>query len=788
MASLQRSFEYYGDAGHPAAGQFILEIYLPEYSYFAIKEGITHISEGLSRQMAGTRRWSVSLHLRQEEYFVDLPPSLIIGDSPQSRYGFFMYHSVGKLRSESVGDFVSRIRYTYKDEHGNEIGEREFDAIYGYRATPGAKARNYRSERNEFLKRYGTLNDINAEQLERLTENEAGKIFLINKAAYEALLEQVNSITNERDNNLYLLYLIEGLVDLSEREPRLLAEIDRSRLQWLYSILSESGIENHGEVLKLVTSGFDSLFDFPIAVPEVTTVEVRGNFTVVSGDEVSRSDLGFYDLIVEYAQKDGSFKVIRYNWDTNDNDITDNEIPFSFPDTPPIVLNSIASNISVKVKGFDGSLIWHKEYDPLDPELQALEIEVRLYRPDAIGGTPATERQGKRLRGKVIQFENKYDLNELTVVIQAKKEGDDILRIVGAAKTDKSGNFSLDYPYGMYTEAQALVSLMPNSPADIETDANSTTNEAISDDFIYLLLKENEVVEPEEDEEESKHKDKECDCKSPTKAKRLPDQVDLIASDEYTQDIGGTCLNLSTPNRTLREYSYNAIVRITDPDVANYVLRKNIEGDNVTYDLEGGSRKIDRGIVDLNNPIRWEDAPEAKSDLSFYQAVTVATGHILYYKSVFKADGYSLGDLVYSLPLAPGQKKQIVVFESSHTLRGAEAQSLSQREQLSAELLSDRFITDQLSGGVSEDIGGRSSASTAGISAGLGAGGSFGGIGGSLGVAGGYSNASSSASQNSSRNVSQFFDEKLRQSIMQNAESFRQLNASVVTTVTQGQE
>jgi hypothetical protein len=72
---------------------------------------------------------------------------------------------------------------------------------------------------------------------------------------------------------------------------------------------------------------------------------------------------------------------------------------------------------------------------------------------------------------------------------------------------------------------------------------------------------------------------------------------------------------------------------------------------------------------------------------SFSQAVSVATGHILHYKVLFKADGYSLGDLLYSLPLAPGQKKEIVVFDAMHTLAGAEAQSLSQNERLAMGLV-----------------------------------------------------------------------------------------------------
>src|SRR6185295_14170088 len=67
------------------------------------------------------------------------------------------------------------------------------------------------------------------------------------------------------------------------------------------------------------------------------------------------------------------------------------------------------------------------------------------------------------------------------------------------------------------------------------------------------------------------------ECDSSTKAPRLPDYADLLGSDQYTQDIGGDCVNLSTPNRTLSEFNYQAIVRTSDPVVANYTLiRKDV--------------------------------------------------------------------------------------------------------------------------------------------------------------------------------------------------------------------
>ncbi len=199
----------------------------------------------------------------------------------------------------------------------------------------------------------------------------------------------------------------------------------------------------------------------------------------------------------------------------------------------------------------------------------------------------------KRLRGQVLELTKKCSLKDLTVVIQAKQDGDELWRVVGAATTDASGSFSLTYPYGPYIEAQAIVSLTPNAPAKISIRrVEGRPNETISDDFLYLLVTNDEC-------EDVKPRDCGCDDAGPHKASRLPDQNALITSDEYTQDIGGGCVNLSTPNRTLSEYRHTAIVRTSDPDVANYTLSKNQDG---SFDLKGGTKKIKRSGVDLDNP------------------------------------------------------------------------------------------------------------------------------------------------------------------------------------------
>ena len=115
-----------------------------------------------------------------------------------------------------------------------------------------------------------------------------------------------------------------------------------------------------------------------------------------------------------------------------------------------------------------------------------------------------------------MELSGKCILKALTVLIQAKRPNDTIWKVVGNATTDGSGNFSMPYPYGNYMAAQALISLTPNSPADIVVNSDEDhvlLNETIADDFLYLLLKD-AVCATAEDEED-------CDCHKPKTAGRL---------------------------------------------------------------------------------------------------------------------------------------------------------------------------------------------------------------------------------------------------------------------------
>ncbi len=603
----------------------------------------------------------------------------------------------------------------------------------------------------------------------------------MNKAAYADLIDLLNLGSFA---NLVLLYLYLALKK-NENEFNIdKALFSRNLLAALTPVFDKTFASNAAAKIeelrnKIQSYDFNILFEFNLQQQETAGEKViNGTFTILSEStsHIPVTQLSFYHLSLEY-QVNGIPQVRQFNWNLSGQEsIANKAIPFSFQ------VNALSGLAHLRVKFFDNSILWHQEINLTTQNISPIDIRIPYSRVNTIsGGTNGATGTLKKLRGQVIttRQENKKQLVNLTVLLQTQKAGETIWKISGAAQTDRQGNFSMPYPFGNFSKAQVILSIAPNSPSTVTIDP-SRPEESIADDFIYLLINDITNASAAEDD---------CACHEGKQIRRLPDQEDLIDSADYSQDVGGSCVNLTVPNRTLREYEYNAIVRVSDPDVANYTLEKitSTSGD-VVYRLRSSSSTISRDVVNLHNPIRWQESPDSGSNLSLYQAVTVATGHILYYKSVFKADGYSLGELLYSLPLAPGQKKQIVVFDAAHTLTGAETQSISQGESLAANLVNDRSITDQLSGTIGEALDGRSNASTAGISAGLGVGVSAGMVGGSLGVAGGYSNSNSSASQNSSRNISQFFGERLRQSIMQNAESYRQLNATVVTSVREGQQ
>ncbi|QKI89106.1 hypothetical protein [Thiomicrorhabdus xiamenensis] len=190
-----------------------------------------------------------------------------------------------------------------------------------------------------------------------------------------------------------------------------------------------------------------------------------------------------------------------------------------------------------------------------------------------------------------------------------------------------------------------------------------------------------------------------------------------------------------------------------------------------------------RKQLSAENSVDWDDTP------TVYENTTIAHGHILHFKQKWKADGYSLGDLLYSLPLAPCQEKQIAIIDWDREERAQRSEAQTVSESIAADISHDRDISEIINSTFAENIRASSHNETSGTSAGIGGGimGSVGKFVGGLfgGVSHSGSSSSSSASQDSARNLSGSTLNRLQDSISQSASALRSQRSTVVQTVGQ---
>ncbi|GAB2629659.1 hypothetical protein GCM10026987_28550 [Belliella aquatica] len=585
----------------------------------------------------------------------------------------------------------------------------------------------------------------------------------------------------------------------------------------------------------------------------------------------------------------------------------------------------------------------------------------------------------RQLKGKVIES-NGTSLKNIPFVIYVEEKNDtgtkDIkLQPLLSGTTDQLGTFNVKVPNKVYQAAFATVGNAVNDFLEIILEEGR---------FPLFTLLMSSILH--NDDPVSHQDDDDCEChgSASTPTNTLPDMEDLVSGEsQYQQDIGGSCVNFTTPNRALEEFTYHSVVRLSDPEVMNapgYIeslegkIRQleraieeaqkndNLQGDtgsqlkstggsgrNVTlpsyfiteitnllnlintgnfpnfrntqnktrYQLledvfasiinnaqsreplspqirtsvtnhfsscfpEASSGKLresqlidyfnftntqswlcvqaklnhfitlqtnfrsssststptptptandpispatdhsimnlewmqaelqrlrqtreralsrnhlglSRSEISIENQIQWD------SPLPLVQPASIAHGHLLHFRQVWKAHGYSMGDLLYSLPLAPGQQKQIAIHDWDRRDTASRSEIQSVKESLSNSFSQDRDINEIVRSNLQENIEASSSAKTKGFSAGGGSATSaaaavpIGGIpvnlkvGFSGGVSGGRSSASSDASQTSSRNLSASNMQSIREKTMQNASSLRSQRSTVITTVSQSE-
>jgi len=226
--------------------------------------------------------------------------------------------------------------------------------------------------------------------------------------------------------------------------------------------------------------------------------------------------------------------------------------------------------------------------------------------------------------------------------------------------------------------------------------------------------------------------------------------------------------NVKSTLLSLKKEIYGAIYMIEEIEMAyisNHPGRKNLS---------------------VENSIDWDETP------TVYENTTIAHGHILHFKQKWKADGYSLGDLLYSLPLAPCQEKQIAIIDWDRAEKGVRSEAQIASEELYAGLSRNRDISEIARSSFSENIYASSTNRTGSTSGGIG-----GGIGGFLsgitfGVFGGLfssgASSSSTANQNSARNLSASSMNRLRDNVIQSASSLRSQRTTVIQTVGQSED
>jgi len=198
--------------------------------------------------------------------------------------------------------------------------------------------------------------------------------------------------------------------------------------------------------------------------------------------------------------------------------------------------------------------------------------------------------------------------------------------------------------------------------------------------------------------------------------------------------------------------------------------------------FESLGRKLDfhDGIVGGRKPISADNMPRWDATPRTYQAATIAHGHVLEWRQVWRADGYSLGDLLYSLPLAPGQKRKIVVLDWDRRESAIRTESRTVSESFSADLSRDRAVSEIVNSTISESIRAGSKTNTWAAGGGLGLGIPFSGGFFGLGVAGGGGGSSSNAWQDSARSLGAYAGQQLSDRTQQASSAVRSQRASVV--------
>lgn len=270
---------------------------------------------------------------------------------------------------------------------------------------------------------------------------------------------------------------------------------------------------------------------------------------------------------------------------------------------------------------------------------------------------------------------------------------------------------------------------------------------------------------------------------------------------------GPATLSFGSNRGVIDKFSYSILVRLTEPLLGQAApvftktlsngkiipqnaktlagpLLQHFGADDLLQRLQGGSLQVQfRDRVAIDEPVDVDGFRTMAERLpaQLPKASTLALGYIVTMRQTWLPDGYSLGDLVYSLPLAPGEEQRIAVVERQDTqevrdveqLTDEERQSFDERADSSVDAVFNSAARDMTSGGSSTNA----TSHVWGVGGGIGAGAFINPVLVGGGVAGGYGGANSSGSteawQNATRDVVSETSEQLSTSVARQAAARR---------------
>ena len=228
------------------------------------------------------------------------------------------------------------------------------------------------------------------------------------------------------------------------------------------------------------------------------------------------------------------------------------------------------------------------------------------------------------------------------------------------------------------------------------------------------------------------------------------------------------------------KFRYSMLVRLIAPQLSGRRLGSRITRGDKSFLISSssagltkylGSDEIIEAMTELGSWELVERVPvEVPIDVTKFldtiernpklvpKAASLGLGYIVKLHQIWIPTGLSLGDLVYSLPLAPGEQQRIAVSDQRETLSVREQESMTAEEfqrynevaDSSTNAVFNSAFNEAASGGSKMKV--RTEAGSFG--GGLGVGGIFGGIVAGLGIGGGYSDSTTTGSTSSWQSAS----------------------------------